>query len=55
MSAATYQRWKAQYGDIRNDAINRLRELKKEDARLKRAVTYLTLDKAILKGIAEGR
>ena len=37
------------------DALKRLRELEKENARLKRAVADLTLDKAILKEIAEGK
>jgi putative transposase len=55
VSAATYQRWKAHYGGVNKDAIKRLRELEKENARLKRAVADLTLDKAILKEIAEGK
>ena len=55
VSAATYQRWKADYGGVKKDAIKRLRELEKENARLKRAVADLTLDKAILKEIAEGK
>ena len=54
-SAATYQRWKSQYGGVKKDALKRLRELEKENARLKRAVADLTLDKAILKEIAEGK
>ena len=55
VSVATYQRWKSRYGGIKKDALKRLRELEKEDARLKRAVADLTLDKAILKEIAEGK
>lgn len=54
-SLATYQRWKSQYGGVKKDALKRLRELEKENARLKRAVADLTLDKAILKEIAEGK
>ena len=53
VSVATYQRWKSRYGGIKKDALKRLRELEKENARLKRAVADLTLDKAILKEIAE--
>ena len=55
VSVATYQRWKSRYGGIKKDALKRLRELEKEDARLKRAVADLTLDKATLKEIAEGK
>jgi hypothetical protein len=50
-----YQRWKSHYGGIKKDALKRLRELEKENARLKRAVADLTLDKAIRKEIAEGK
>jgi len=55
VSAATYQRWKSEYGGVKKDALKRLKELEKENARLKRAVADLTLDKAILKEIAEGK
>ncbi|MBU6182764.1 MAG: transposase [Verrucomicrobia bacterium] len=55
VSAANYQRWKSRYGGMKQDAIKRLRELEKENARLKRAVADQTLDKAILKKIAEGK
>jgi transposase-like protein len=55
VSVASYQRWKSRYGGVRKDALKRLRELEKENARLKRAVADLTLDKAILKEIAEGK
>ena len=55
VSVATYQRWKSRYGGMKKDALKRLRELEKENARLKRAVADLTLDKAILKEIAEGK
>jgi len=55
VSVATYQRWKSEYGGVKKDALMRLRELEKENARLKRAVADLTLDKAILKEIAEGK
>ena len=54
VSLATYQRWKSHYGGMKKDALKRLREQEKENARLKRAVADLTLDKAILNEIAEG-
>lgn len=55
VSPATYARWKSEYGGMKKDALKRLKELEKENARLKRAVADLTLDKAILKEIAEGK
>lgn len=55
VSAATYQCWKSHYGDVKKDGLKRLRELEKENARLKRAVADLNLDKAILKEVAEGK
>jgi len=55
ISIATYQRWKSQYGGMKKDALKRLKELEKENSRLKRVVADLTLDKAILKEIAEGK
>ncbi len=50
VSLATYQRWKTRYGGMKKDALKRLRELEKENARLKRAVADLTLDKEIAEG-----
>ena len=52
---ATYQRWKSEYGGMRTNALKRLKELEKENGRLKRVVADLTLEKAILKEIAEGK
>lgn len=48
----TYYRWRKEYGGIRTDQAKRLKELEKENARLKRVVADLTLDKAILKEAA---
>jgi hypothetical protein len=55
VSMATYQGWKSRYKVMKKDALKRLRELEKENVRLKRAVADLTLEKAILKEIAEGK
>ena len=55
VSPATYQRWKSEYGGMRTNALKRLKELEKENGRLKRVVADLTLEKAILKEIAEGK
>ena len=49
-----YYRWRAEYGGLKLDQAKRLKELERENARLKRAVADLTLDKLILKEAAEG-
>lgn len=54
VSEATYHRWRNQFGGIKADEMKRLRELEKENARLKALVVELTLDKAILKEAARG-
>jgi putative transposase len=48
----TYYRWRKEYGGVRTDQAKRLKDLEKENARLKRVVADLTLDKAILKEAA---
>jgi putative transposase len=50
----TYYRWRAEYGGMRVDQAKRLKELELENARLKRLVADLSLDKAILKEAASG-
>ncbi len=50
----TYYRWKKEYGGLRVDQAKRLKELERENERLKRAVAELTLDKLILKEAASG-
>lgn len=50
----TYYRWRNEYGGLKIDQAKRLRELERENTRLKRAVADLTLDKLILKEAAEG-
>jgi transposase-like protein len=54
VSEATFYRWRAEYGGLKVDQARRLKELERENARLKRAVAELTLDKVILKEAAEG-
>jgi len=51
----TYYRWKREYGGLRSDQAKRLRDLEKENARLKRLLADAELDKAILREAAEGR
>ncbi|OJX05142.1 MAG: transposase [Caedibacter sp. 38-128] len=54
ISDATYYKWRKVYGGLKVDQVRRLKELERENARLKRAVADLTLDKLILKEAAEG-
>ena len=54
VSEASYYRWRSEYGGLKVDQARRLKELERENARLKRAVAKLTLDKLILKEAAEG-
>ena len=50
----TYYRWRKQYGGMRVSQARRLKELERENGRLKKAVAELTLDKLILKEALEG-
>ena len=50
----TYYRWRKEYGSLRMDQAKRLKELEKENARLKRLLADAELDKAILKEAASG-
>ena len=49
VSEATLHRWRHQYGGMKAGEAKRLKELEQENARLKKAVADLTLDKQILK------
>ncbi len=55
VSEQTYYRWRKSYGGMKVDQAKRLKELEAENARLKRAVADLTVDKLILKEVAEGK
>ena len=50
----TFYRWWKEYGGLKMDQAERLKELEKENGKLKRLVAELSLDKQILKDIAEG-
>lgn len=54
VSEQTYFRWRKEYGGLKRDQAKRLKELERENARLKKAVADLTLDKLILKEAAAG-
>jgi transposase-like protein len=50
----TYYRWRKQYGGLKSDQAKRLKELEKENARLRGVVADLSLDNAILKEASRG-
>lgn len=50
----TYYRWRKEYGGVRTDQAKRLKDLEKENARLKRLLADAELDKAILREAASG-
>jgi putative transposase len=50
----TYYRWRREYGGMRVNQARRLKELEKENSRLKKPVADLSLDNAILKEAARG-
>ena len=54
VSDCTYYRWRREYGGLRIEQVRKLKTLEKENARLKKLVADLSLDKAILKEAAEG-
>ena len=54
ITVQTFCRWRKEYGGLKMDQAKRLKELEKENGKLKRLVAELSLDKQILKDIAEG-
>ena len=54
ISEQTYYRWRKEFGGLKVDQARQFKELQKENARLKRAVANLTLDKLILEEAAKG-
>ena len=54
ISEQTYYRWRKEYGGIRTDQVRRLKELEKENARLKKLVADLSLDNSILRETVQG-
>ena len=50
----TYYRWRKEFGGLQVDQARRLKELEQENAKLKRLVAELSLDKLVLKDIASG-
>ena len=54
VTEVTYYRWRKEYGGMRTDQLKRLKVLEKENTRLRRAVSDLTLDKMILTEATRG-
>jgi len=54
ISEHTYYKWKKQYGGMRLDQAKRLKELEKENARLKKIVAEQAVDISILKEVTRG-
>jgi putative transposase len=54
ITAQTYYRWRKEFGGLKVDQAKRLKELERENAKLKRLVAELSLEKQILKDVAEG-
>ena len=55
VSPPTYHRWRQEYGGAKEETVKRLKELEKENGRLKKLVADLSLDKAMLKELVEGK
>jgi hypothetical protein len=54
ITVQTYYRWRKEYGGLRLDQARRLKELERENGKLKRLVAELSLEKQILEDVAEG-
>jgi len=54
VTEVTYYRWRQEYGGLTSDQVRKLKDLEAENARLRRAVSDLPLDKMILKEAARG-
>jgi len=54
VSESSWHRWRAQYGGMKSDEVKRLRELERENARLKKIVADKSLEIDMLKELAEG-
>jgi len=54
ITVQTYYRWRKEYGGLKLDQAKRLKELVKENSKLKRLVAELSLEKQVLRDVAEG-
>lgn len=55
VSEQSYYRWRKEYGGLGINEAKRLKELERENAKLKRVVAELALEKQVLKDVAEGK
>ena len=55
VSEQSYYRWRREYGGLKVSQATRLKDLEKENQRLRKAVSNLTLDALILKEVIEGK
>ena len=54
ITVQTYYRWRKEFGGLKLDQAKRMKELERENAKLKRLVAKLSLEKQILKDVASG-
>jgi len=54
ITTQTYYRWRREFGGLKLDQAKRLKELEKENSRLKRLVAELSLEKQVLREVAQG-
>ena len=54
ITAQTYYRWRKEFGGLKLDQAKRMKELEKENSRLKRLVAELSLEKQVLRDVAQG-
>ena len=54
VTEVTYYRWRQEFGGLKSDQVKRLKDLETENARLRRAISDLALDKLILQEAARG-
>jgi len=54
ITVQTFYRWRKEFGGLKLDQAKRLKELQRENGKLKRLVAELSLEKQVLKDIAEG-
>lgn len=54
VTEVTYYRWRQEYGGLKTDQVKRLKDLETENARLRKAISDLMLDKLILQEAAKG-
>ena len=54
VSSVTYYRWRREFGGLKSDQVRRMKSLETENARLRKAIADLTLDKLILQEASRG-